>query len=77
MFIFTCMYIMLAIVNKYIYIYIYWIIFSSYNLWTSSYAIKDIYFKAEKSAMLEHRKIQYRAISISLSEIFPIGLYFK
>ena len=33
MFIFTCMYIMLAIVNKYIFIY--WIIFSSYNLWTS------------------------------------------
>ena len=33
MFIFTCMYIMLAIVNKYIFIY--WIMFSSYNIWTS------------------------------------------
>jgi hypothetical protein len=40
MFILTCMYIILAILEKIIqyiniYLFIYWIIFSSYNLWTS------------------------------------------
>ena len=44
MFIFTCtkcMYIMLAIVNKCIFIY--WIIFSSYNLWTSEELEETVY----------------------------------
>jgi hypothetical protein len=72
------MYIMLAIVNKYIFIY--WIIFSSYNIWTSYKKSLEI-SKRQSETVYRRSKdmninVYFHLVHTSISIDININAYF-